>query len=175
MSTGQRINFEPVSSILAVQRKDFALADKTLAKPLGNANPLTDGEWMIINTAYQAVRAADVGSAGNEATQTSYLVFAEEGRWDVQAMSMAKVPLLFLHGYEGDTRIFDAAAALGSGAAITTVGQPLKVASITINGLVKTGLVGHGGAGDASPIVGRVTKLPANNGGRLRFISANSI
>lgn len=175
MSTGQRINFEPVSSILAVQRKDFALADKTLAKPLENANPLTDGEWMVINSSYQAVRAADVASAGNAATQTSYVCFAEEGRWDVQAMSLSKVPLLFLHGYEADTRIFDAAATIGSGAAITTVGQPLKVASVTVNGVVKAGLVGHGGAADPHPIVGRVTRLPANNGGKLRFVRDSSI
>jgi hypothetical protein len=34
MSTVQQINFEPFSDILATQRRDFALSDKTLAKAL---------------------------------------------------------------------------------------------------------------------------------------------
>jgi hypothetical protein len=86
-----------------------------------------------------------------------------------------KVPLLFLGDYEADTRIYDATATVGSGAAITTVGQPLKVASVDIGGKIVCGLVGHGGAADAHPIVGRVTRLPASNGGKLRFVRASSL
>jgi hypothetical protein len=77
--------------------------------------------------------------------------------------------------YEADTRIFDATATVHTnGVAITAVGQPLKVASITIGTRVYVGLVGHGaiGGADVDPIVGRVTRLPANNGGKLRFIRA---
>ena len=89
-------------------------------------------------------------------------------------MSGRKVPLIFIGRFEADTRIFDAAVALSGGAAITTVGQPLKVASITIGGKIVCGLVGAVAA-DGEPIVGRVTRLPANNGGKLRFVSASTI
>lgn len=173
MSTIQRINFSPVSDILPVQRRDFGLADKTLANPSG-ANPLVDGEWMVIDSNYKAAVACDRSAAGNVATQTAYVVFAESGRFDIQSMAETKVPLLYLGDYEADTRIFDAAAAVSGGAAITFVGQPLKVASIDIGGIIKIGLVGAV-AGDGEPIVGRVTRLPANNGGKLRFRSASSI
>jgi hypothetical protein len=78
---------------------------------------------------------------------------------------------LFRGEYEADTRVFDASVALGSGAAITTVLQPLKVATITVGSRNYVGLVGHGGSSDASPVVGYVTRLPASNGGKLRFIS----
>lgn len=173
MSSIQRVNFEPVSSILPVQIRDFGLADKTLIDPLGS-NPLIDGEWFNIDSNYKAVPAADRTTTGALASQTSYLVFAEQGRWDIQAMSRKGVPLLFIGGYEGDTRIFDASVALGGGAAITFVGQPLKVATILLGSYKKLGLVGAV-AGDGEPIVGRVTKLPANNGGKLRFVTASSI
>ena len=173
MSTVQRVNFEPVSNILATQRKDFGLADAALADPNG-ANPLVDGEWLIIDANYRAAVAADRSAAGNLATQTSYCLFAESGRYDIQSQAQRKVPLLWLGDFEADTRIFDASAALGGGAAITTVGQPLKVATVDLGGLIKLGLVGAV-AGDGEPIVARVTRLPANNGGRLRFRSASSI
>lgn len=173
MSTIQKVNFEPVSDLLKTQVRDFALADKTIAEPL-NTTALVDGEWFVIDTNYKAVRAASVAGAGNVATQTSYVCFAERGRSDVLASAARKIPLVLMGDYEADTRIFDASVALSGGAAITTVGQPLKVASISIGGKIVCGLVGAV-AGDAEPIVGRVTRLPANNGGKLRFIKASSI
>lgn len=172
MSTIQRVNFEPVSDLLKTQIRDFGLADKTIADPL-NAAAFVDGEWFVIDTSYKAVRAASVAGAGNLATQTSYPVFMERGRSDVLASSARKIALIFLGQYEADTRIFDASVALSGGAAITAVGQPLKVASITIGGKIVCGLVGAV-AGDGEPIVGRVTRLPANNGGKLRFIGGVS-
>lgn len=172
MSTIQKVNFEIVSDLLKIQVRDFALADKTIAEPL-NATALVDGEWFIIDSAYKAARATAINAAGNIATQTAYPVWSERGRTDVLAMAGRKVPMLFLGDYEADTRIFDAAAVVDGGAAITTVGQRLKVASINIGGKIVCGLVG-GQAGDNDPIVGRVTKLPANNGGKLRFIKASS-
>lgn len=172
MSTVQQVNFEPVSDILATQRRDFGLADKTLSDPL-NAVALVDGEWMVIDSAYKLVRASVIGTPGNLASQHSYPLIAERGRYDVRAMSGAKMPIVFMGDFECDTRIFDATAALGSGAAITVVGQPLKVATITIGSRNYTGLVGVGGS-DTDPVVGRVTRLPASNGGKLRFIRASS-
>lgn len=172
MSTVGRVNFEPVSDILPVQRRDFPLADPTLADPQ-NAVRLTDGEWMTLTSAYQIARAATITNVGEAATLESFPVFAEAGRYDVQATAERKTVVLFLGDYEFDTTIFDASVAIGSGAAITTVLQPLKVATVTIGTRNYVGLVGHGGAGDAQLIVGRVTRLPANNGGKLRFKRAD--
>lgn len=173
MSTIQRVNFEPISDLLKTQVRDFPLADRTIADPL-NASAFVDGEWFIVDATGKAARAAAIGGAGNVATQTSYPIFAERGRSDVLAMSGRKVPLIFIGRFEANTRIFDAAATFSGGAAISAVGQPLKVASISIGGKIVTGLVGAV-AGDGEPIVGRVTKLPATNGGWLRFVSASTV
>jgi hypothetical protein len=180
MSTLQKINFTPVSDILPVQRRDFAMADPTLIQPL-NAICVIDGEWLTLNSSYQTIRATDITTVGAVAPvgapfpPRSFPLFAERGRYDVQSLSGHKVPLLWRGDYEFDTRIFDASATVGAGggAAITAVMQPLKVATITFGGRNFTGLVGHGllTSGDTDPIVGYVTRLPANNGGQLRFIS----
>lgn len=174
MSTVERVNFEPLSDILATQRRDFPLADPSLAEPL-NAVALVDGEWMVIDSAYKIVRAAAIGTPDDPALQTAYVLFAERGRYDVQAQAQTKMPIVWMGEYVADTRIFDASAVVGSGAAITTAGQPLKVATVTIGTRNYVGLVGHGGAADAHPIVGRVTRLPANNGGKLGFMKAATI
>lgn len=168
MSTVMRVNFVPVQDILPVQRKDFQLADSSLADPM-NAVALVDGEWMAVNNDYKIERASTIGSVGNEAAKRSYPLFAERGRYDVQALGERAMPVLWLSAWEFNTRIFDAAVAVGSGAAITAVDQPLKVATITIGTRNYTGLVGHGGSGDSAIVVGYVTRLPANNGGKLRL------
>ena len=131
MSTVARVNFEPVRDVLPVQRADFPLADPTLADPL-NAVALVDGEWVSLNTSYQIVRASTIGTPGNEATSKSWPLWAERGRYDVQAMGGRKMPVLWLGMWEFDTRIFDATTVVGGGAAISTIGQPVKVATITI-------------------------------------------
>ncbi len=170
----QRINFEPVSDILPVQRRDFVLADPTLADPL-NAVALVDGEWMAIDSAYKCARAAAIGTPGALATVRSFPVFAERGRSDVQAIAGTKTVLLWLGDYEFDTRVFDATVALGTGAAITTVMQGLKVATITLGARNYVGLVGHGGSADTDPVVGYVSRLPAANAGKLRFIRGDRV
>ncbi len=172
MSTVGRINFEPVSDILQVHRRDFPLADPTLADPT-NAVALVDGEWMVLNSSYQIARAAAIGSPGDVATLRSFPVFAEQGRYDVQAIAARKTVVLYLGEYEFDSRIFDASVALSGGAAITTVLQPLKIGVITIGARNFVGLVGHAGAADTDPIQGYVTRLPPDNGGKLRFISGD--
>ena len=168
MSTVMRVNFEPVRDVLPVQRTDFPLADSTLADPM-NAVALVDGEWMAVNNSYQIERASVIGTPANEATKRSYPMWAERGRYDVQAIGNRKMPILWLGAWEFDTRIFDATAVVGSGAAITAADQPLKVATITIGTRNYTGLVGHGGSGDTAIVVGYVTRLPAVNGGKLRL------
>ncbi len=175
MSTVTKINFEPVTDMTHVFRKDFPLADKTLADPL-NSVALVDGEWMVLNSSYQILRAAAIGTlgtagAGGRAALKSFPLWAERGRYDVRAQSGTKMPILFRGEWEFDTRIFNATDAAGSGAAITFVLQPLKVATIAIGTRNYCGLVGHGGAADTDPVVGYVTRLPANNSGKLRLIS----
>lgn len=180
MSTVQKINFEPVSDINPVHRRDFVLADPTLANPI-NAVALVDGEWMTLdNTAGASfgklVRATNVAVVANPASVVSFPLFAERGRYDVQAMAERKMPVLFLGQYEFDTRIYDGTAVVGAdGAAIATLLQPVKVATIVANlagaGIRNfTGLVGSSYA-DNSPIVGYTTRLPGANSGKLRFIS----
>lgn len=169
MSTVQRVNFSPVSDVLPICRRDFPLADVTLANPL-NPAALIDGEWVTLTSSYQIQRAASIASAGTGATLRSWPVWAEKGRYDVQANSGRKTPVLWLGEWEWDTRIFDGTAAVGSGAAMTLLG-PVKVASVTLGASIYCGLVGHGGSGDTAPVVGYVTRLPANNGGKLRFRS----
>jgi hypothetical protein len=178
MSTLQKINFTPVSDILPVQRRDFSVSDPTLVNPL-NSICLVDGEWMTINSSYQIIRATDITTpgayqpVGAAFPPRSFPLFAERGRYDVQALSQNKMPILWRGDYEFDTRIFDASAVVHGGAAITAVMQPLKVATVVFSGRNFTGLVGHGAisGSDTDPIVGYVTRLPANNGGQLRFIS----
>ena len=166
-----RENFRPHGDILPVVRRDFPLADKTLASP-DNPVSLYDGEWMTLNSAYKLVRGAVVAAPGNvpAATALCFPLWAENGRYDIQAMADRKPPLLWENHWEFETRIFDPAAAVGNGVAITAMWQPLKVASITIGARNYVGLVGHGGAGvDTDRIVAYVTKLSSDNGGGLRI------
>lgn len=169
MSTIQKVNFTPVSDILPVQRRDFSVSDTTLLDPL-NALALVDGEWMTLSSG-KLVRASTIGTPGNAATKRSFPLWAERGRTDIRSMSKNKAPILWMGDYEFDTRVFDASATVGSGAAISAELQPLKVATVTIGTRNYTGLVGHGGAADSDPVVGYVTRLPAANGGQLRFKS----
>lgn len=168
MSTVQRINFEPTTDIMPVHRRDFPLATPDLASPL-NPAVITDGEWVTLNSSYQILRASNLGVVGNPASLRSWPVFAERGRYDVQAIAGRKMPILFLGHYEFDTRIYDDLAVVAGGAAITFVGQKLKVATITLGTRNYTGLVGVGG-GNTDPVVGIVTRLPS--AGKLRFIQA---
>lgn len=169
MSTVNRQgNFEPVRPVNPYQVAEFPLVDGTLVDPL-NAVALVEGEWMTLDAnGVKCVRATTIGSVGNEAAKRSYPLWAERGRTDLQARGERAVPLLWKDAWEFDTRIFDLSAVVGSGAAITAFDQPVKVATITIGTRNYSGLVGHGGSGDTSKVVGYVSKLPAVNGGRLR-------
>lgn len=179
MSTVQRVNFEPVSDINPIHRRDFPLSDATLSNPV-NADALVDGEWMTLdNTAGptfgKLIRAVSIliADVGKVATKLSFPLFAERGRYDVQAIADRKMPVLFMGQYEFNTRIYDAAAnieAPGSNVAIDTILQPVKVAGITLGGRQYSGLIGAS-YDDVDPIVGYVTRLPAGNGGQLRFMS----
>ncbi len=179
MSTVQRVNFEPQSSILPLHLRDFPLADATLVQPL-NANALVDGEWVTFepsagSTQGMLRRVTAIGSAGQVATRISFPAWAERGRYDIQYFAGRKYPIIFLGQYEFDTRIFDASVdSSGAGVPITEVGQPIKVATITLGTRNYCGLIGSH-YDDVDPIVGYVTRLPAANGGKLRFMSGWAI
>jgi hypothetical protein len=180
MSTVQRVNFELVSDIIPVVRRDFPLADGSLVDPF-NTNVLIDGEWMVVNDAQKLVRATDIGTAGLKAKNAtrrvrSFPLFAERGRTDVQAIR--KNVVLYGGWYEAETRIFDASAKSSGDAAtaqhpaITYVGQPLQVATIVLGSRSLSGLVGADVdqfTTDIPFVVGWVTRLASSNGGKLRF------
>jgi hypothetical protein len=141
------VNFELVTELQFLLRRDFPVADRSLVSP-NNANPLMDGEFLNLNTSYQLIRAGN-GEVG-------WAMFVEKGRFDVQAVG--KVTVLFAGTYEADTRVFTAGFGLGGDLEIS--------AAVTVDLLTKSGLkIAAGGK-----VVGFVTRMPANNGGRLRFL-----
>jgi hypothetical protein len=178
-STISKVNFELQSDLMATQRRDIPLYDGTLSNPY-NALCLVDGEWMTFDDDYKMIRSADLTqAAGTVAAKpganNSMPLFAEKGRYDVQANAEKKSPVIYMGPFEADTRVYDDSLNTG----ISAAGQNLKVAviSITVAGTARkfSGLIRHVD-GDSEPIVGTVTRLPAKNGGKLRFrkpINAN--
>ena len=162
MSTVQKVNFEYVSNSMHTQTRDFPLVDPTLADP-SNAVVLVDGEWMTIDSNYKMERASVIGTPGDDATKHSWPLWAERGRTDVQAQAERKAPVIYLGGWECDSRIY-----LATG---MTLGGLVSVATVTIGTRNYTGLINNGTI--ASPLtgitVGFITRLPANNGGKLRL------
>ena len=173
MSTPGRINFELRNEQEKLWIKDFPLADATLSDPT-NAVALYDGEWLTINSSGQCLRPTVIGTPGNEPGNNSFILlpcFAERGRTDVMAMSRKAMPLIWMGEFEADTRIYDATATVTSGLAITAIGQPRKLATVAIGSRNFCGIVGSAYNETGAKWVGYVTKLPANNGTKLRFRS----
>ena len=142
------VNFELVTEVQGLLRRDFPVADRTLVNP-NNANPLMDGEFINLDSAYKLIRGAD-GTMG-------LALFVERGRMDVQAIG--KVTVLMGNTYEADTRVFTTTS--------LTLGCKLQVsASVTVDTLTKSGLALY----SSGEIIGYCTRLPANNGGKLRFL-----
>jgi len=145
------VNLEIVSDVQDIGRRDFTVADKTLVNPT-NPNCIVDGEFLSLNMDYQLVRSIN--------SVLGFAVFAEKGRFDVQAIG--KLTVLYYKPYEADTRIFSTSGlTLGGPLAIATGIQPLS------DGVNRSGLVAAPGG---SIVLGYVTRMPANNGGRLRFL-----
>ena len=120
-----------------------------------SANPLILGEFLELNTAYQMIRGTV-----NPAAVPSYCVFGERGRTDMQALG--KAPILFMGTYEAQTKVMNPAG--------LAVGDLLEVNDVTFGSLTRRGLkLRTTGLG-----AGRVTRLPANNNGYLRFIRLES-
>lgn len=141
-------NLELFSEVMPIQRRDFALAATDLLNPL-NANPLLDGEFLELNASYQLARGSGIQTA------PAWVVFAERGRYDTQAIG--KTVVLFNGGYEAESRIANLAG--------LSVGSPLMVSDVTVDALTKKGLL-LATSGNRR-IFGHVTRLPGN--GRVRF------
>ncbi len=142
-------NFVLTTDLLSVTRRDFDLAVPDLLNPL-NANPLIDGEFLEISTAYQLARSS------GEPAKPTYPVYMERGRYDTQAIG--KTSVLFMGMYEAETRVVNTSGLV--------VGDFLVVADVTVDALTKKGLKEAAGAGHHW-VVGVVTRLPG--GGKIRF------
>jgi hypothetical protein len=157
-------NFELITELQTLTRRDFPIADTSLLAPVG-ANPLLDGEFLELDANYKAARLPEVtGHTGVGATKegANALVFpvhTERGRYDTQAIG--KVNLLMLGMYEAETKIVDATFL-----ASCQPGDRLTVQNVTYGGVAgKRGLAGKTGA--AVIVVGYVSKVLT---GKIRFV-----
>jgi hypothetical protein len=147
------VYFKLVSEFQTIHRRPFELDDATILNPV-SSNPLIEGEFLeFTTTTYKMKRGA-----GAPALIPSFAYFAEQGRYETQALG--KGPFLYLGPYEADTMIMDATS--------LAVGDALEVSNVTIGGLTRRGLVKY----TSGFKVGYVTRLPADNRGYLRFIRA---
>lgn len=142
-----------IDDVVPLIRRAHELEDATILNPFAT-NPLVQGEWLE-----KVSGVGDVAKRGtaNPATVPSFPVFTERGRTDTQALGKVSLILGPNGSFEADTDIFDATG--------LTQGEALEVTNVTIGGLTKRGL----GQYTNGFRVGHVTKLPADNGGKLRF------
>lgn len=144
-------NFELITEIQTLTRRDFPLAVPTLLSP-ADAVPLVDGEFVTLE---QNSAGGQQLKRDNAQSILSFPVHTEKGRYDTQAIG--KVTILMLGMYEADIKLY----AVGTGLA---VGTPLVISWPATRGVV---------TGKAAPaltdiVVGYVTKAVAN--GKIRFI-----
>lgn len=148
------VNFKLVSEFQTIGRRSFEIDPVGILDP-NNAQPLVDGEWLQLTaTTYKMTR----GSV--EATVPSYCFFAEKGRYETQALG--KGPMLYLGVYECDTKIMDVTGA--------AVGDAVSVQDVTLSAIVRRALKKATATDGTKYIVGRITRLPANNGGFMRVV-----
>lgn len=154
MSTSDK-KFEVVypTSWDRLMRPSLEVADKDILNPTVPSPkvPLMDGEFLTENSEYKLVRASDP-------LAPSYAWL--EWRGDLGVQGAGKGAVLKGGTYEADTIVFDPASLV--------LHSPLMIsASVMVAGLARSGLVLRTGS---NFIIGYVTKLPATNGGRLRFL-----
>lgn len=146
-------NFELVTELQTLTRRDFYLAVPTILNPL-DANPLLDGEWLELDSNYALVRGTGEGVSPN-----AFVVHTERGRYDTQAIQ--KTNVLMLGMYEARTRVYDSTSLL--------LGSAVTVQDCTIDSVAgKRGLkLDAAGAGRVR--VGYVSKL-VDGSGYMRFV-----
>lgn len=153
-------NFELITELQTLTRRDFAVADPTILKPLSTL-PLIDGEWLELNGNYALAR-------GTGTSPASFIVHTERGRYDTQAIS--KTNVLFAGQWEGETSVIE--GAIGT----FVVGYMVKLAAVTAG--ANTGRVGikictAGVPVSGDVVVGVVTKVNATTG-KVRFLHMNT-
>lgn len=153
-------NFELITELQTLTRRDFSLADPTILKPL-SALPLIEGEWLELDANYKLAR-------GTGTSPASFPVHTERGRYDTQAIG--KTNVLFAGQYEAETSVIE--GAIGT----FVVGYHVKLAAVTSG--ANTGRVGlkictAGVPVTGDVVVGVVTKVNATTG-KVRFLHMNT-
>lgn len=151
------INFKLVSEFITLHRRSFELVDTDLLKPIppGAKVPLVDGEYLELDTAYKM----DRGTV-DPAVVPSWVYAAEQGRYETQ--TIGKGPILYGGWFEADTLIM-----VGTG---LSVGDALEVSTISVGSYNRRGLQKL----TTGLMVGRVTRLPANNNNFLRYVRVDA-
>lgn len=134
-------------------RPNLEVADTQILNP-ESTTPLAliGGEWLQEDANYKLIRAIDTGGS---LLRPSFACIEWRGDYGVQAAR--KIAVLMHGSYTADTVVFDSV--------LTTLGGKLQVGPVTFNG-TRSGLI----AGTSGFTIGYVTRVAANNGGRLRFI-----
>jgi hypothetical protein len=149
-----------ISPVNDVFRRDIPVDDPdSLLDPNESTTALEAGEWLIADAVTgKAIRA------GTLQTETNIMqVFSQRG--DVAAQAIDKTAVLYLHDYEAETDMFDPAPAIPY-----VLGLTLTVDQVAIDTVTRSALTS---AATGDLVHGIVTKLPANNRGKLRFIKTS--
>lgn len=151
-------NYELITELQTLIRRDFQLASETLLQPL-SSNPLIDGEYLQLDTAYKLARGT-----GEGASALVFPVHTERGRYDTQALG--KISVIFSGQYEAETTVCDVTS--------LALGDMLTIQDVTVGGLTRRGLKKKVAASGVA-VVGFVTKLYAGST-KVRFLHmANTI
>ena len=142
------------TSVLNVGIRSFTPADSSLLGPSAS-NPLLFGEWLTINSDYEAARPS--ASPAPDTIPGPYVLFTDQGRSDTQAIYGGRIPLIIIGSFLADTKIFTGTP---------SVGAKLEVANITYSGATKSGLQ----AATTGRVIGYVMKTAASNNGYLQFL-----
>jgi hypothetical protein len=146
-----------ITPVNDVFRRDVELVDPTLLDP-NEADSIIQGEWLKYDgSAGKAIRHSTTTERG------AMQVFTPKG--DLSGQAIGKTAVLQLHEYEAETTVFEDSLPGG------VMGAPLTVGTITLDtvGGVHSGLKVAAG-GDI--VYGVITRLPADNGGKLRFMKS---
>jgi len=132
-------------------RAAMEVADKDLLNPnVSGKVPLIDGEFVTEDSAYKLVR-------GSDSATPAYAYLEWRGALEVQGSG--KAAIIKGGSYEADTIVYDSTS--------LALHSKLMHGNCTVGGSTRRGLILQTGS---NLVIGYVTKLPAINGGRLRFI-----
>lgn len=142
------------SDITQLHRKVRPVASNGLVAPGGTSPvPLIDGEFVTLNSDFKFTRPAD-------GTVLSWAWMEDRGDYAIQGYKRGAA--LFLGNYEASTLVYDTDT--------YTLGQALEVGLHTearFGGVARSAL----GAQSTGITIARVIRLPAANGGKLRFVT----